>query len=288
MRVSLLLLVCLIPGLIAKSQSPGSEQTFSGYLILNEDSVFYEWAGGGQTLILIHDGLLHREVWNEQFSCFSKDYRVVRYDRRGYGASSAATASFTHLDDLHALYEHLAIEHAVLIACSSGGALAIDYALAYPGKVDALVLVGAVVGGFSYTPHMHNRGGYLPGGFASELEEALYYVKDDPYEIFKENTDAKEKALQMIYTHPPKENRRQRFSRPEVPAYRRLGEISIPALVMVGEYDIPDVHAHAGAIQAGIVNSHRLLVPGSGHLIPLEQPAVFNDLLRAFLTDMSN
>jgi pimeloyl-ACP methyl ester carboxylesterase len=287
MKKSILLLLCLIPALLVNSQSPGSLQTKAGYLILDGDSIYYEWTGSGQTLILIHDGLLHREVWNEQFSYFSKNYRVVRYDRRGYGASSAARASYTHLGDLNALFEQLGVEHAVLVACSSGGALAIDCALAYPRKVDALVLVGAVVGGFSYTPHMHTRGGHLSGGFESELEEALYYVKDDPYEIYTENKYAKEKALAMIYAHPPKENRRQQFIRPEIPAYRRLGEISIPTLILVGEYDIPDVHAHAGAIDAGIANSHRRLIPGSGHLVPLEQPALFNELLHTFLTDMS-
>ncbi len=54
----------------------------------------------------------------------------------------------------------------------------------------------------------------------------------------------------------------------------RPDEIKVPTLILVGEFDIPDVHAHAGAINAGIANSRRDVVETAGHLVPLEQPAV--------------
>jgi len=60
------------------------------------------------------------------------------------------------------------------------------------------------------------------------------------------------------------------------PAARFLSEIKVPALVLVGEYDIPDVHAHAGVIEFGIPNAKREIILKSGHLIPLEQPEAFN------------
>ena len=66
-------------------------------------------------------------------------------------------------------------------------------------------------------------------------------------------------------------------------AIRFLSEIKVPALILVGEYDIPDVHAHAGVINAGIANSKREIIPLSGHLTPIEQPALFNEAIIAFL-----
>jgi pimeloyl-ACP methyl ester carboxylesterase len=57
-------------------------------------------------------------------------------------------------------------------------------------------------------------------------------------------------------------------------------------LALLGEFDIPDVHAHAGAIHAGIPESRRFVVPGSGHLIPLEQASVFNKMVQDFLKDI--
>lgn len=278
---SVFLSVFMLSGMILNGQTDGS-----GYMISDEDSIFYEWAGSGQTIILIHDGLLHRELWDDQFSTFSNKFKVIRYDRRGYGVSSDATGSYTHFDDLKSLYKHLDIEHAVLVACSSGGALAIDFALDFPQKVDCLVLVGAVVGGFSYTNHMQKRGGHLPDSFDDEYEEAVYYIMDDPYEIYIKNTAAKEKALDLFKKYPLRENKRQAYVRPEIPAYRRLNEITIPALIMVGEFDIPDVHAHAGAINAGLLNSKRLIIPQSGHLIPMEQAEMFNEFVLEFLMEI--
>ena len=69
----------------------------------------------------------------------------------------------------------------------------------------------------------------------------------------------------------------------KTPAYRRLNEINIPVLILCGEFDIRDVHAHAGAINAGISNSRRIIIPKSGHLIPMEQPDLFNETVANFL-----
>jgi pimeloyl-ACP methyl ester carboxylesterase len=258
----------------------------SGYLSLGEDSLYFETAGTGRTMLFIHDGLLNGDVWEAQFKYFSDAYRVIRYDRRGYGRSSTATESYTHLADLKALLGHLDIEKATLLAISSGGALAIDYTLDYPDQVEALVLVGAVVGGFSYTRHMRNRGGHLPDNFKNEKEEARYYAMEDPFEIYVGNSKAREGALAIINKYPPKNNRRQTYIKREKPSLKRLHEIQIPSLILTGEFDIPDVHAHAGAINAGIPDSRREVISQSGHLIPLEQSQNFNEVVEQFLKSL--
>jgi hypothetical protein len=70
---------------------------------------------------------------------------------------------------------------------------------------------------------------------------------------------------------------------PKRPALQNLKEIKVPALIIVGEYDIPDCHAHAGAMETGIAGSKRVIINKSGHIVPLEQPAVFNEIVLAFL-----
>lgn len=64
----------------------------------------------------------------------------------------------------------------------------------------------------------------------------------------------------------------------------RLGQIAAPTLIIAGEHDIPDVHAHCGAIEAGIPGATRLVLPGSGHLPHLEVPGEFNTAVLGFLT----
>ncbi len=259
----------------------------SGYINIGNDKIFYEAAGEGSALIFLHDGLIHREIWDDQFSFFSQSHKVIRYDRRGYGNSSPATEAYSVVEDLNRLFTHLEIDKACLIAMSSGGRLAIDFTLQFPEKVSSLILVGAVVGGFPYTQHFYDRGGHLPSDLNTHEERRLYYAFDDPYEIFPENEAAKEKVAGFVKKIPQKEHGFPSSVPPGEPAYQRLNEIKIPTLILVGEFDIPDVHAHAGAINAGIANSKRDIIPKSGHLIPIEQPTVFNDAVAKFLNALS-
>ena len=278
---SKILSICL---LIVFCNTTFAQQIEKSYFKVGEnDSLYYEAAGSGTTLIFIHDGLLNNEVWDNQFSFFSKNYRVIRYDRRGYGLSSDAKGEYSNMDDLLSLFTQLNVNSACLVACSSGGALAIDFTLEHSEKVEALVLVGAIVGGFSYTRHMLTRGGHLPKNFKNDMEENLYYASEDPYVIYYKNIIAKEKAIELVKKYPSRVYNRPKVEHHDVPAYKRLDEIKVPAIIIVGEFDIPDVHAHAGVINAGIVNSRRYVIPNAGHLAPFEQPDVFNQIMLNFL-----
>jgi 3-oxoadipate enol-lactonase len=255
----------------------------SGYISVDGGKLYYEMAGKGENIVLLHDGMVNCRVWDEQFPVLAKNYRVIRYDRRAYGKSSDPQVQYSHIDDLNQVFIQLKIAKAVVFGMSSGGRLAIDFTLTYPEKVNGLVLVGAVVSGFGYTSHMATRGGhYNPGALDNDPAKInKYFIMDDPYEIYSANTGAKGKVMELL----PLLGRDNKVpTRPaNKVAVRFLSEIKVPALILTGEYDIPDVQAHAGAINAGIPNSKREIIPKSGHLIPLEQPALFNEAVINFL-----
>src|SRR6185503_19381813 len=92
----------------------------------------------------------------------------------------------------------------------------------------------------------------------------------DPYFVAPGSTAAKETLRRLLTAHPE-------------PALGRLGAIAAPALILVGEHDIPDVHAHAGMLEAGMKSASRIVVPGAGHEIALEQPQAFEELVLEFL-----
>jgi pimeloyl-ACP methyl ester carboxylesterase len=117
----------------------------SGYINVDGGKLFYEMAGEGKNIVLLHDGIVNREVWDEQFPILVKNYRVIRYDRRTYGKSSDPDAPYSDIEDLNQLFIQLKIDKAIIFGMSSGGALAIDFTLKYPEKVSGLVLVGAVI-----------------------------------------------------------------------------------------------------------------------------------------------
>ena len=264
-----------------------SQKSDTGYIQVDGDKLFYEAAGKGETIVLIHDGLIHHEIWDEQFPVFAKTHRVVRYDRRGYGKSSQPKAPFSNIEDLNQLFIQLNIDNAIVFGMSAGGALAIDFTLKYPEKVTGLVLVGAVVSGYGYSSHMLSRGGRinLAEMIADPDKLIKYFGWEDPYEIHTENIKAKEKCLKLLEAYPNNVSfERNRYVQPpDRPAVKFLSEIKVPALVLIGEFDIPDVHAHSGVIESGIANAKREIIFKCGHLIPLEQPEAFNITVSKFL-----
>jgi pimeloyl-ACP methyl ester carboxylesterase len=260
--------------------------TRAGEIDVEGGKLYYEMAGRGDTLVMIHDGALHRETWDEQWTPFARQFTVVRYDRRGYGKSATPTQPYSNVDDLGALFEQLGIRRAVLMGMSAGGGLAVDFALANPGRVEALVLVGAVVSGLGYTTHMYTRGGHFTAeDFADGQKFLSTWFLRDPYSIYSGNTAARERAQKLLDANPQNFNEANgRLARPVArPALHALGEIAVPTLILVGEYDIPDVHAHAGAMEAGIPGARRIIINGAGHLIPMEQPEAFNTEVIRFL-----
>jgi pimeloyl-ACP methyl ester carboxylesterase len=262
----------------------------SGYINVDGGKLYYEIAGEGEYIVLLHDGILHREVWDEQFPVLAERYRVVRYDRRGYGKSFNPQAPFSHIDDLNQLFIQLGIDKAILFGMSGGGMIAIDFTLQYPEKVNGLVLIGAVVSGYGLSEHFFTRGGHI-SSLADYLEPQKfikYFGWEDPYEVYPQNVKAKERFLRLLEANPLNVNGALGyFVKPlERDAVKFLCEIKVPVLVLVGEYDIPDVHAHSGVIEAGIPNAKREIVFKAGHLIPLEQPEAFNSSVMKFLNGL--
>ena len=257
----------------------------SGYFEVDGGRLFYEAGGKGENIVLLHDGMVSNEIWDLQFPLLAKYYRVIRYDRRGYGRSSDPGAPYSDIEDLNQLFVKLGINNATLFGMSSGGGCTIDFTLKYPEKVNALVLVGAVVGGYGYTSHMTYRGGHLknPEEMSDPGKAAEYFIWSDPYEIYSENTEAKKKVASILERTLHRSFDRRFYMPPERIAARFLSEIKVPCLVLVGEYDIPDVHAHAGVISFGIYGSRREVIQNSGHLIPVERPVEFNKSVFRFL-----
>lgn len=103
-------------------------------------------AGSGQAILLLHDGLVHSVGMDSLFHGLARHYRVIRYDRRGYGRSDRPTERYSPVADALAVLDHLRVDGAVLLGASAGGGGAIEIALAHPDRVSALVLVGAVYG----------------------------------------------------------------------------------------------------------------------------------------------
>jgi 3-oxoadipate enol-lactonase len=286
LRTVLFVLGVSVINTVAAQPSPGEPGGVeSGSVEVEGGRVFYEAAGHGPAVVMIHDGLLHRETWNSQFTAFASSHRVIRWDRRGYGRSDRPNAPFSNLDDLYALMKALEVERASLVGCSFGSLVAIEFTLEHPDMVSSLVLVGPIVSGFGFSDHFTSRGDRgMPGRDAPVDQKIEYWTTKDPWIMAPESTAARKTMRSLLVENPQNLTGAGGFARwPGWASMGRLSEINVPTLLVVGESDIPDVHSHAGVIQAGISGSTRVVLPHSGHLPNIEVPDEFNRLVLEFL-----
>lgn len=278
--LSLVLVIVTSPaGVLA-----ATDESAPGHFVeVEKGKIYYDECGSGpDAVVLIHDGIAHSAVWDAVWPAFCKEFHTVRYDRRGYGRSPVATTWYYETDDLFTLLRHLKISRAFLVGSSHGGALAIDFTLAHLKLVDGMVLVGAVVSGY-FSDHVLNRGN--ANNAPLEKNDAAAMISNwsnDKYLLAVDHPEAKKK-LHEILSASPQDLNHPDFPRPTPDSLPRLGEIHVPTQILVGDIDIPDVHAHAGVIEAGIPNSRRIVVEDSGHLMYLEKPDEFTRLVIAFI-----
>jgi 3-oxoadipate enol-lactonase len=266
----------------AQTQNPSASR--GSFLEIDGAKLYYEECGASpHTVVLVHDGVLHSAAWDDIWPEFCKDFHAIRYDRRGFGRSAAATHAYSPTDDLAALLRHLNVKRAAIVGSSHGGEISINFTLDHPDMVEQLVLVGAVVGGMPFTKHFLDRGsalgkpleeGDIPGAIAAAVK--------DKY-LTAPGSDAARKQMAEILTANPQDLTHSDRELPVKPALPRLSEVHIPTLLLVGDADIPDVHAHAGAIEAGIPGSRRIVITDAGHLMYLEKPAEFSRIIIQFL-----
>jgi 3-oxoadipate enol-lactonase len=268
----------------AEGQSAPSAPPQGSFLEVDGAKLYYEECGSAsQVVVLVHDGVLDSAAWDDVWPGFCKHFHTIRYDRRGYGRSPVATQGHYATDDLDAILNHLKLKRVAIVGSSHGGEISINFTLDHPEMVEQLVLVGAVVGGMPYTKHFLERGDALGKPLEKgDIKGAITAATKDKY-LTAPGSDAARKRMADILLANPQDLTHPELELPVKAALPRLGEIHIPTLLLVGDADIPDVHAHAGAIEAGIPRARCVVINDVGHLMYLEKPAEFSRIVIEFL-----
>jgi 3-oxoadipate enol-lactonase len=155
--------------------------------------------------------------------------------------------------------------------------------LGHPDLVEQLVLVGAVVNGLPYSDYFLDRGMRNSRVFKENgVQAGLENWSKDRYLLDPIDVEAQKKLLAILRASP-QDLTHGDYARSTQPALPRLHEIRVPTLILTGDADIADVQIHAGAIEAGISGSRLMVVPEVGHLMYLEKPDEFNQLVIPFI-----
>lgn len=257
------------------------------------DGLAYEVAGDGPAIVLLHEGICDRRMWEPQVGPFTEaGYRVVRYDLRGYGDSKLRSGPLSNTDDLEALLEHLRIERASLLGVSYGGRIALEFTILHPDLIEALVLVGAGLRDADWSDELKTlgeeeerllEGGDVDGAVELNLRMWVDGPSRDPDEV---DPDVREHVRKMqrrafdVQLSVPEAGPDSPF---EPPASARLGEVRCPTLVVVGELDQPDILRIADRLAEGIPGARKAVIAGTAHVPSMEKPEEFNRLVLEFL-----
>jgi len=240
--------------------------------------IWYEECGadsGGSNVVLLHDGLVHSVTWDAVWRPLCAKYHVVRYDRRGYGRSESAATVFDPVEDLNKVMRQVHTERAIIVGCSSGGGLALDFAVAHPEMVTGLFLIGPVVHGVASSDYFDARNTKNSAPMDhGDLKGAAKNWSEDRFIIGGNDPASRKKVYDALVSNPQDLKVGGEFEiRPSPPTSHRLSEIRVPTLALAGEYDIADVFAYCGVIEAAVTLGSFEVVKDAGHLIQIQRPA---------------
>lgn len=261
--------------------------THKGSLPIVGGSLHFEISGNGPVLVFAHGlGGNHRS-WCQQIPRLSAHYTCVTFSHRGFAPSRDDTGRpRPHLfaQDLTALLDHLDIQRTVIVAQSMGGWTAMEFALAFPERVTALVL-GATTGTLRH-PDLVT----LAADGATARNQALRAREVHP--AAGERMARDQPALHRLFLDISRSSGewdrdllRRALDDMRVRDVDQLQALQCPVLALVGAEDIVCPPANVRILTAGLPRADLTVVPRAGHSVYFERPATFNEAVLTFLKD---
>lgn len=258
-----------------------------------------ERAGEGDpAVVLVHAGIADMRMWNRQVATLAPRYRVVRYDVRGYGRSPDPDGDYYDHDDLLAVMDATGLDRAVLVGASNGGRIVLDAAVTVPDRVAGIVLAGAAVPGIDFSDDLRadmarEDDDLLAGAIervrAMNLRWWVDGVGRDPADVDPDVRTAVGGWLDGLLRRQAAQLRADAGDAQLVePLVRdRLGDLRMPALVLVGRHDDAGIRAAAHHVADRVAGAELVELEGAAHLPNLERPERFDELLLRFLAALS-
>ena len=264
----------------------------SGYAEVNGTRLYYEVAGTGHPLVLIHGFGGDMRMWDDQFSQFAMLYKVIRYDAQGFGMSAMPVEgeAYRHEEDLKALLEHLGISKASLMGQSMGGGIAINFTIANPESAHSLILVDSSLGGYRRSRDYNNLMTEIFSKGREEGPEAALEIllSSALLEAASEKPAVITRFRQIMSSysgwHLVNEDPQRTLP---IPAIRQLNKIHAPTLIIVGERDMLDFHEISNILERKIPNACKITLEGVGHISNMESPDEFNEVVLRFLSEIN-
>jgi 3-oxoadipate enol-lactonase len=263
--------------------------------------VIDEGASDRPPILLLHAGIADSRAWDALAPrLVEAGYRIVRYDRRGFGGTVTEDVEFSNRADLVAVLDALGIGRAALVGNSQGGQIAFDAAIEHPERVAAVVGVGAGLGDFEgdvtddeialfdRSEALEER---LDAGETDVLDELLeldvaMWVDGPGQPTDRVPVDIRDlvRAMDREHYDPARVQGRPIPLRP--PAAERLADLRAPVLAVAGALDVGEVVATAHHLAAELDQATAVVWPDVAHMIGMEAPDRLAGLIVDFLAPL--
>ena len=267
----------------------------SGIVSANGQEISYELHGEGPPLVLVMGIGYDSSLWTlQQVPALSTQFRVVLLDNRDAGSSSRADDPYAiadMADDLAGLLDALDIDRAHLLGLSMGSMIGMEFALRHADRLDRLVLAGPAAGPARSAVDPISTWNWVkandPTGDVFGAQQFTWLFSS----AFLRNEQAVQETIALLASNPnpmdPEAYDRQAQAYLQFDVLDRLGDIEAPTLVIVGEQDLLTPPWVAREVAGGIPGAQFEIVTGAGssHVLPLERPDDFNQLVLTFLAD---
>ena len=261
---------------------------------VNGIELYYEEHGSGFPLVFSHEFAGDYRSWNQQVNFFSRRYRVITYNARGYPPSDVPTSidDYTQaqsVDDLKGLLVHLSIDLAHIAGLSMGGNVALNFGLTYPDMARSLVVAGTGTGSTdpeAFRVNVNSRADAMHEGGMEAMDD--YSNSNTRAQLLRKDPLGFEEFRQGLMEHSPIGSALTfagvQGRRPTIFALEdRMKALRVPTLIMTGDEDEPCIETSV-FMKRCIPKSGLAVIPQSGHAINLEEPDLFNRLVFDFLT----
>jgi len=246
--------------------------------------------GVGPTIIFLHGISGNKEIWVPQLKIFSKQFRTISWDARGYGQSKPNKNSFSFgqfTSDLYYLIQHLELNKIILCGHSMGGRIALDFAEAHPSMVGSLILVNTFFG-YDKSFTKTQRLGFLEKRKKLLIDDGLtlreFGEKIIPQMVGPNaNSVVESKILETILTLNVESYLNTAESMVMYEKICDLASIDAPTLIITGSRDTISPPEISIQMNKRIKNSELLVVEEAGHFVNLESPKLFNEGVLDFL-----
>ncbi|MGZ4167591.1 MAG: alpha/beta fold hydrolase [Solirubrobacteraceae bacterium] len=249
----------------------------------------FDDVGEGPAVMLLHAGIADRRMWHEHLGWLAgTGWRAIAPDLPGFGEHVPSPDAPSPWDHALAVMDEAGVDDAVMVGCSFGGAVALRAAVSAPDRIRGLALISAPAPGLEPSPQLHDvwtaeteameRGDI---DAAVEVVVAAWLAPDAPPALRQRVAGMQRRAFELEAHAGSDEPPDPVDERPEC-----LRDITAPTLAAAGEFDMPDFVWSARSLADTIPGARHAVIPGAGHLAPLEAPDVFRGLLSVFLADV--